>query len=658
MLKTLLSVFLLWGSFHTIVSAQVTYKLEKWGKVSEADLKLTYCSFDSGASSMILQDVGSMELTYTRDGWRVLFNHRRRIKIFDETALDQGNLRILYRADKDVEKFKELDIQLILPNGEVQKVKSDNVFTEKINKYVSAKKVFIPNLQKGCIVEYRYELESAFIASLYETWFFQQDIPVRWSQLSTTIPQYFTYVYLMHAPRKFDLNENHQESVTSAFTNPYGASVTTFGLSHLPGIKDEPFITTLEDYRAHIGFQLSEVIVPGRSSEKYLTSWEELAKKMEEDEDFGAQYKNDGKFDKIWSAFREAVPENTPRAELPEKVLRFVSTNIQWNGENRRYPEASLNAAFTKKSGSTADLNLAVVALLRKLKFDAIPMLISTREHGMMYDLYPFADQFNTVVAFMLEGEGGQLLDATNPKRPVGWMRAECYNGQGWLVDQKRPNWVDINAPEFSETWLGSAKLNEEGVLEGHYTIIKSGPAATQWRTELEGEKEDAFIKSNFAAEFPERMVDSIAFSERNQLDKPLKVDFHCVVPNAATPVNDFLYLRPVLDYFVVKNPLKNPHRSFPVNFTYPYKSQYVLNLELPKGYLLEEIPPAARISLPENGGKIQFSVGKADENHIQVILKMNISKLEFLPSEYDALKQFFDLMTEKVQLQLALKKA
>jgi hypothetical protein len=650
-------MFLL-GGFFTFLHAQQTYKLEKWGKVSESDLTLTHCSFDSGASSMILQDVGRLELTYTRDGWRVLFNHRRRIKIFDESALDQGNLRIYYRSDRDVEKFKELEIQVIQPNGEVQKVKSDNIFTEKISKYTSAKKVFIPNIQKGSIVEYRYELESAIIVNLYETWYFQQDIPVRWSQLTTSIPQYFIYVYLMQATRKLDLNENQQESVSSAFTKPYAASVTTFGLSHLPAVKEEPFITTLEDYRAHIGFQLSEIAFPGTTTEKILTSWPELAKKMDASEDFGGQYRNDGKFDKIWSAFRQEVPESTPRAELPEKVLRFVSTNIKWNGENRRYPEASLNAAFVKKTGSTADLNLTVIALLRKLKFDAIPILISTRDNGMMYDMYPFADQFNTVVAFLIDGDNGTILDATNPKRPPGEMRPECYNKQAWMVDEKRPNWVDIAAPEHSETWLGFAKLNEEGVLSGRFTIIEGGPGATAWRSQLEGETESQFLKAHFATEFPERSVDSVVFTDLHTLNKPLKVDFYTEIPNAATVVNDYLYIRPILDFFVVKNPLKSLNRSFPVDFIFPAKAQYVLNLDIPKGYVLEDVPQPVRISLPENSGKIQFSVGKTNETNIQVVLKMNISKLRFLPSEYDALKQFFELMAEKVQLQLALKKA
>lgn len=656
MRKTLLCLALLCLGASSTFSQQI-YKLEKWGKIPEADLKLTHCPFDSAATSMVLQEVGNSELTYTRDGWRVAFDYRTRIKIFDESALDKGNLRIYYRSDREVESFKDLDVQVVSPDGVVQKVKSDNVFTEQVTKKVSAKKVFIPNLQKGSIVEYRYQLESAFIYTLYETWYFQQDIPVRWSQLTVTIPQYFTYVYLMQAPRKFDLNESHPESITPPFGSAYSATITTFGLSNLPAIKDEAYITTLNDYRSHIGFQLSEINFPGQSVEKVMTSWPELAKKMIESESFGEQYLKGNNFNKIWADFKKSVPETTPKAELPEKVLRFVSNSMKWNGEHRRYSENGLDAAYTQKTGSTADLNLAVVALLRKLDFDCVPMLISTRDHGKMYSIYPFADQFNTVVAFLYEGEGGHTIDATNPMRPFGQLRGECYNGEGWLVDEKRPNWVDIDAPEYSETWLGNAKIDESGEMSGHFTLVRTGSAATGWRSDLEGENEPDFVKEHFATEYAERSLDSVVIHDRKALDKPIKIDFHCAIPNAASPVNDFLYVRPVLDFFVTENPLKSIKRSFPVNFTYPMKAQYVLNLDIPKGYTIEDLPQPARITLPNNGGKIQFSCGKTSETQIQVVLKMNIAQIEFAPSEYDGLRQFFELMADKVQFQLALKK-
>lgn len=643
--------------FASAVFSQTPFKVEKWGKIPEEDLKMTHCPFDSTASAMVLQEVGNSEVTFDKDGIVVLFNYWTRLKIFDEAALEEGNLLIPYYSDRDLEQFRDLDVQLILPNGERQKVKSDNIFTAKLSKSVWAKKVFVPNLQKGCIIEYRYEIKSFNWVRMYGTWYFQKEMPVRWSQLKITIPQYFYYVYLLQSPRQFDLKETKQESTLPLEGKGYMASITTYGLGNLPAVKEEPFITTLDDYRAHIGFQLSEVIIPGNYSEKFLTTWAEVAEKMTKNQDFGEQYLKSNRFDKLWAAFRKEVPETTPKTELPEKVLRFVSTNIKWNGENRRFSENGIDAAFDKKAGSSSDLNLAVVALLRKLDFDAVPMLISTRDHGAMYSIYPFSEQFNTVVAFLYEGQGGVLIDATSPFRPLGQMRESCYNNDGWLVDEKRPNWVQIAPPEYAETWLGNLKVNEEGEMDGHFTLSLEGAAAFKWRSDLEGEKEPEFLKAHFATEYPERVFDSVVISNREVLDKPLKLDFNCRIPNAATAINEFLYVKPILDFSMRSNPLRNPKRSFPVNFVYPSKAQYILNLEIPKGFVVEELPAPARIVLPDNSGKIQFSCGKISDTQLQVVLKMNIAQLDFEPEQYDALRQFFELLADKVQFQLALKK-
>lgn len=639
------------------LSAQTPFKVEKWGKIPDEDLLLTHCPFDSAAAAMMLQEVGHAEVTFDREGTVVVYNYWARIKIFDASALEEGNLLIPYYSDRDLEQFLNLDVQLILPDGERQKVQSDNVFTTKVNKNVSVKKVFIPNLQKGCIIEYRYEIKSFDYISMYGTWYFQQEIPVRWSQLKVTIPQYFNYVYLMKAPRAFDLQKSEQNTIIGLNGKRYDVVEAVYGLGNLPAIKDEPYITTLDDYRAHIGFQLNDINIPGRYSEKYLTSWSDVANKMEKHEQFGLQYNKSGNFDKLWAAFRVEVPESTPKSEIPEKVLRFVTRNIKWNGANRRFSANGLDAAFTQKTGSTADLNLAVVALLRKSGFDAVPMLISTRDHGATYSVYPFADQFNSVVAFLYEGEGGILIDATHPCHPLGEMRDACYNEEGWLVDEKRPNWVQITAPEYSTTWYGKMKMTENGEMSGHVSMSLGGAAATSWREELQGENEAEFVKKNFATDFPERRIDSVVIRERDTYQQPLKLDFFCSIPNAATVINDFIYLRPVLDFIITENPLKNPKRSFPVSFTYPMKAQYVLQLDLPEGYTLEDEPTPVRINLPNEGGKVQFTCGKMTESQIQIVLKLTLTQLTFQPEDYLALRQFFELVAEKVQLQLALKK-
>jgi hypothetical protein len=150
---------------------------------------------------------------------------------------------------------------------------------------------------------------------------------------------------------------------------------------------------------------------------------------------------------------------------------------------------------------------------------------------------------------------------------------------------------------------------------------------------------------------------DSIAFSKTELLDQPLSVKFNCQVTGAASVANDFIYCPSVLDFFISQNPFKAISRSYPVEFETPFKAQYVLDLALPQGYQLEELPQAGRVNLPENAGKMSFNCSKSPSGGVQIILKMNIAKTEFTPEQYGALRQFFEIVVEKMQAQLVLKK-
>ena len=100
---------------------------DAWGTISEADLKMTIYAQDSLAPAVILHDIGDIRvLTDSKRDWVVDHTRIRRIKIFDVAALKEGNLLIPYRADRSAEKISELSVQVFMPNGEVQKVKSDN----------------------------------------------------------------------------------------------------------------------------------------------------------------------------------------------------------------------------------------------------------------------------------------------------------------------------------------------------------------------------------------------------------------------------------------------------------------------------------------------------------------------------------------------------
>jgi hypothetical protein len=389
-----------------------------------------------------------------------------------------------------------------------------------------------------------------------------------------------------------------------------------------------------------------------------MTTWLDVAKELEKDEHFGLQYLKQGNFKKLWQAFSPAIGASDKPDAIIDKALGFLGRTIKWDEHYRYHSSGDLDDMLEKKSGTTADLNLTLVALLRKAGLDARPVLVSTRKNGEPFPIYPFVDQFNSVLAYVRYGDQAVMLDASNPFQPAGELDSELYNGQGWVVSTDSPEWVKIKAPEVSETWYGNMQLAETGEVSGGFNLVAGGPEAADWRSELDHRTVKDFIKKHFGTAYPELTTDSIQVVDQSDLKKPLAIKFNCKVPGAATVANDFMYFKPILDFIVTENPFKSLKREFPVDFTYPLKAQYILNLNLPAAYKVEEIPESVRASLPDNGGKLLFSCTRVSDHAVQLVFKMNVTQLQFPKDQYGALRKFFEIATEKTQLQLVMKKS
>jgi hypothetical protein len=58
-------------------------------------------------------------------------------------------------------------------------------------------------------------------------------------------------------------------------------------MKNVAALKDEPYITTLDNYRAGIEFQLKRIKYDDNTSESYIDDWFQFVTKMTERENFG-----------------------------------------------------------------------------------------------------------------------------------------------------------------------------------------------------------------------------------------------------------------------------------------------------------------------------------------------------------------------------------
>ncbi len=638
-------------------------KTAKWGDIPPEDLRMTVYPGDSAATAVVLQDVGKLEYIETPDGLILLYSQHRRIKVFDQSAFKEGNLFIPYYSRRQLEKIRELDVQVIAPDGSKTKVKGDNIFTEKLSKSWSAKKVFVPNLQKGSIIEYRITIETEDWLTM-RTWFFQDpDLPTRWSEFTVNAPEFFNYVSIVNNINTFDLNENRDDQDYYKGTDEkYVRNVRRMGLKNVPALKNEPFVTTVDDYRANVRFQLRSINPKDKVPIKIMTSWSQLAEELEKDPHFGQQYLRKGNSDRLWAAFSASAGplEGLSPEALAAKVIAFVSANIHWNGNHNMLTDSDLDKVFERKSGSTAEINLAVVALLQRAGVPAQPILLSTRDNGSCLPEYPMLYQFNTVCAYLAgsgDPETGMLLDASSPQHPVGLAREETYNLGGWVAENGKPRWVAVKAPESTEVYLAQLALSPDGTMSGHVTLQLNGQVACSFREALLEAPKGEFLLKRFTDKYPDATLDSLVVEHAAELNQPVKASFSVRLPHAAQVANDFLYCAPIADFFFEENPFKTLTRTYPVNFPYPVRAQFVLNLQLPPGYKLDETPPALNLSLPNDGGKLSFSSSLKPDGELQATLRLSLKQLDFQPDEYAGLRLFFDKIDSKLDEQVVLKK-
>jgi hypothetical protein len=105
------------------------------------------------------------------------------------------------------------------------------------------------------------------------------------------------------------------------------------------------------------------------------------------------------------------------------------------------YSESGIKKAFDNKTGNVGDINLSLIAALKYANLDVEPMMLSTRDNGLVTEIYPVITEFDYVVAKLNIGDKVYLLDATDQYYPFGLVPVRCLNGKGRVMGNKESYW-------------------------------------------------------------------------------------------------------------------------------------------------------------------------------------------------------------------------
>ena len=119
-------------------------------------------------------------------------------------------------------------------------------------------------------------------------------------------------------------------------------------------------------------------------------------------------------------------------------------------------------------------------------------MIISTRDHGKVYQDFPFADFFNDVLIIASVDNKKLILDATDPYCPTNLIPANCCNGKGFIVDEDEEKWTNIynSLPSHNKTSLSYSYNPETNQLEGQARVKTTGHIAISERKRYTSDNE------------------------------------------------------------------------------------------------------------------------------------------------------------------------
>ena len=533
----------------------------KFGKVTAADFNITSPVIDSNVNAVVLSDIGISKIEGNSKGWfSLIYNRVRRVKILNKKAFDAADVSIPLYTAADGREEKLSDCKAItynLENGEVKqtRLESSGIFKEKKGKRWVLRKFTFPNVKEGSILEYTYTIESDFLFNL-QPWDFQGDYPRVFTEYTVRIPEFFVYVFLSQGyfPLKTEKKQRFQTySVTDASgtgaTEHYSLSgyenETKWTAENVPALKEEPFTSSLKNHESKIEFQLSQYRFPNMPVKDQMGNWKTSAEELLKSDLFGSDLAkaNNWMSDEI----KPLLANVKDNKEIARKLYDYVRDNFTAT-ESDSYimmDGHSIKDIFKKKSGTSSEINLLFIAMLRNAGIPADPVLISTREHGFTHPFYPLMDKFNKViVSTQIEGKN-YMLDATEPRMGFGRLSPECYNGQGFIV-RNMPDHV-ILAPdslrEAKSTLIFLVNDDKTKGLTGSFTTTPGYYESTIVREKLAKTTLDEFLKPiekgySFPMKFEDKQIDSL-----NKYDYPVCIKYKM---DMSFEGDDIVYFNPM----------------------------------------------------------------------------------------------------------------
>ncbi|MHC1733105.1 MAG: DUF3857 domain-containing protein [Bacteroidales bacterium] len=635
-------------SISVILDGQI--KEISFGEIPREDLEMAEYAPDLSADAVILENHAAVSMR-SAEKLLVIAECHVRIKIINTDGLDYANVELSYTSDEKIIGLKAAAYNL--EDGKIvqSQVDKKSLNYEKTTRYRNTLRFSVPNVRPGTVLEYKYTLESPDIFTLY-TMEFQQDIPVRRCRFQVEFPGYFEYKFLTGGDLSHVGYVSRQQRVYFGNSTVEGFSGTWTG-NEIPAYREEPFSTGSEDYYARIGFELSKISVPGYYFEDVSPTYSRLSEKLLERDDFGGYI---GKAGIVRKKAMELKAAGGSETEILRRIYSWVTRYMMWTGNSDFTASAVISKVFNDARGNAADINLMLLSMLRYAGFQADPVIMSTREHGLLNPFFALQRRFNHVVVKATADGKNYLVDATDLHRPFNMLPIECLNGQGWVVSSFGGYWVNLNNGEhFDESVTLDMTLDDSGNMTGTAVNVYESYDAWMVRKFCSLQGIDTY-RDFFQDANSHWRISALDLENLENLEEPVTERIKLTIRNAADAGSGIMYLSPVLAGKMESNDYYAEERISMIDIACPDVRKYSCTITIPDGWKVAELPQQVMIQMDGGGASFAYNI-TAEGRKITLNSEINVSTVTYLPERYSSIRKFYSDIIRKQAEVIVLKK-
>lgn len=621
-----------------LVFSQAVFAGDEWREVTPEERQRKTSKVEPNADAEVIFWEVRVDDSSPTD---LIMKHYIRVKIFTERGREKYS-KVDIPYDKGT-KVKDIMARVIKPDGTIVELTKTDIFDREIAKTdkvkVKAKSFAVPNIETGVIVEYQYrELHRNTWANNMPM-IFQHDIPVE--KISYYFKPANNTKYLT-----FNMNDNKFVKDKGGF---YRAT-----MENVPAIKEEAQMPPEDEVRSWL----------------LLYYWDDL---KDDSSDFWSKtgyliVKNYGVKDTlkpgkdIKTAASEIAAGAATDDEKLAKIFEFCRTKIKnitydttLTDEQKEEikPSKSSSDTYKKMQGTENDINELFASLATALGYEARLAFGGDRSKRFFNPQRAHASFVHFSSVAVKVGGRWKYYDPGDPFVPYGMLAWNEEDTSVLLLGYK--DYITTETPgsgidKSVAKRTGKFKLLEDGTLEGNVKIEYTGQIGYEQRLssyESSAAKREEDLKEAIKKQVSTAEISGIGIENITDSQKPFTVQYKVSIPNYAQKTGKRIFLQPGF-FEYGKSPLfSTAERKYDIYFHYPWSEQDRIEIELPKGFELDNAERPAPVADNQRIGSHAVDIRFDPQTNILLYERkfhFGGGNMYFFPvASYQALKGMFD---------------